>query len=282
MKKVSAIIVLLCILFTAGCSGNKPAVIVTSNMFVYEDTGKSFLSARGRYEAVVNVIRNEVTVLENAHNEKIIVENPDDYFLNNEYILSSFDPFNIDNFALSEFFDEKTDQSLAQTFYSNYAAGRDIQYSSSDKEYNLKFISDGMNEIYSVICSDNFDSFRFEHLTVSSDGENCEDFLDFVRISDNTYAIQSSLNRCYIQFDSEGHIDYFRFSQIKDGINDIGNSIFKSSAVIGKSWVTNNKTVTYSSIIEFKDRILTHQDSSTGTLKEISVNEDDFASGFII
>ena len=60
------------------------------------------------------------------------------------------------------------------------------------------------------------------------------------------------------------------------------DSIFKSSSVIGKNWVTNNKNVAYSSIIEFKDRILTHQDSSTGTLSEIVIDEKDYASGFLV
>ena len=282
MKRCFAIIILLCIFFMAGCADKKPAIIITSNMLTYDNDEKSFSALRGRYEAVKDVIKTEVNTLEYAQNRKIVFENPDDYFLNEDYILSTFDPFNIDGFTLTEHFSESLDQSMAETYYSDFAAGKTIQYTAEDDTYCLKIVSEGLNDVYTVEYSKSSDSFTYRHTAVTSSGEAVSGFLDFCRLSENVYAIQSAVNRCYIQFDSEGHIDYFRFSEIKDGENSVEDSIFDTASVIGKNWVTNNKSATYSGIIEFKDKVLVHSDSSTGTLKEITINEEDYASEFYI
>lgn len=282
MKKAIGLLLIVCIFLMAGCAKKEPAIVITKNMLAYDNDSKTFLAAKGRFEAIVEVIKTEVTLLENSHNEDVMLEFPDNYFLNEDYILNSFDPFNIADFDLTENFDEKTDESSAAVYYENKANGREVQYFFEDRTYTLKFFGEAVNDIYTVKCSKDYKSFSFMHMSVSSEGEKCEDFLDFIVLPGNAYAIQSAENRCYITFDNEGHIEYFRVSSLKDGFNTPDDTIFDSSVTPGKNWVTKNKGGSYNSIVEFDDGILTIQDSSTGTVKETIINEADYASVFLI
>ena len=281
MKKAIGLLLIACIFLMTGCAKKEPAIVITTNMLAYNNDAKTFLATKGRFEAVVDVIKTEVTLLENSHNEQLMIEYPDNYFLNEEYILNSFDPFNVADFSLTEYFDERTDESSAAVYYENKAGGRDVQYSFEDDTYTLKFYGNAVNDVYTVNCSKDFKSFSFRHMVISSEGEICDDFLDFIEMPGNTYAIQSSENRCYVTFDSEGHIEYFRVSSLKDGFNTPDDTIFDSSVTPGKNWVTKNKGGSYNSIVEFDDGILTIQDSSTGTVKETVINEEDYASVFL-
>ncbi len=281
MKKAIGLLLIVCIFLMAGCTKKEPAIVITKNMLAYDNDAKTFLAAKGRFEAVVDVIKTEVTLLENSHNEKLMIEYPDNYFLNEEYILNSFDPFNVADFDLTENFDEKTDESSAAVYYENKANGREVQYSFEDRTYTLKFYEETVNDIYTVVCSKDYRSFTFRHNVVSSEGELCDDFLDFISLPGNTYAIQSAENRCYVTFDNEGHIEYFRVSSLKNGFNTPEDTIFESSVTPGKNWVTKNKEGSYNSIVEFDDGILTIQDSSTGTVKEMIIKEADYASVFV-
>ncbi len=281
MKKALVVLLVFSTALLAACSGKQENIIITKNMLVYENDKSGFQSVRGEFEAVTSVIRTEVTLLEESYNEKLTYENPDTYFLDDEYILSTFAPFTVDGFELTESFTEAMDSSSAAAVFEDYANGADVSFENDGSVMKLKFTGNESMEVYSVSCSSDCSSFIYEHDSVTSGGEECVDFLEFVKVSDNTYAIQSSVNRCYVSFDSQGHIEYFRISSLESGLNTPQESVYYALSSPGKNWVTKNKNASYNCIIEFKDGILYLKDSSTGNLKETQIKEEDYYSVFI-
>ena len=113
MKKLSALAVAILILVAfAGCGKKTPEPARTKNTLVLSDESKTLLGARARFNDVISVVKEEVRILEDSHNENIRLAEPDNYFLNENYILSSFDPFNIADLSLTDYFDDSLDDPL--------------------------------------------------------------------------------------------------------------------------------------------------------------------------
>lgn len=281
MKKLSALFFAIMILVAfAGCGKKTPEPARTKNTLVLTDESKTLLGARARFNDVISVVKEEVRILEDSHNENIRLAEPDNYFLNENYILSSFDPFNIADLSLTDYFDDSLDEASAALYYEIPAAGRNVVFERDGSEFILKFSGEDNTDTYTADYDKKSDSFIFTHSRISDAGEELIDFLEFLPLAGNSYAVQSMMNRCYVSFDSDNRLDYFRFSSIGEGGNSPENGLFGSAAIITPNWVTKGTHDTYDSIVELENGVLTHTDSSSGTLREYNIREADYESAF--
>ncbi len=250
-------------------------------MLEFSNNEKSYLGIRARYQDIIGVIKTEVTTLKQCHNDDIKHNFPDDYFLNDDYFLASFDPFNTASLSYTDNFNDIINEDNASQYYELEAADRDTIFSKADSSYILKFSSEESSDIYSVNYDVSTDSFNYNHTIDTPQGESTEEFVEFVNISTNTYAIQSLKERCYISFDESGHIIEFYYSKLKNN-NTYKLSLYESgySSVSPEKWVCKSSNDNYISIIKFNDGVLTHIDFSSGEEKQITINESDYAVAF--
>jgi hypothetical protein len=281
MKKFSALFLIFTLLLLCSCTKKQEDIVITSNMLEFSNNEKTYLGIRARYDDIINVIKTEVTALEQCHNDEIRYSSPDDYFLNDEYFLASFDPFDLSSLSYTDNFNDIISEENASQYYELEAADRDTVFSKTDSSYILKFSSEELSDIYSVNYDVSSDSFNYSHIIDTPQGESTEEFVEFVNVSANTYAIQSLKERCYISFDESGHIIEFYYSELKDN-NTYKLSLYENgySSLSPEKWVCKGSNDNYISIVNFSDGVLTHYDFSSGEEKKISINESDYAVAF--
>ena len=248
------------------------------------NTENSFIGCRERFLDVVDAMKAKVSILEEGHNKTIEVNNPTEYFLESNYILTAFEPFPLGTFDLPIVggFTAHMDNEQAQKYYDNPTRHCDIAYESDgESSFVLRFITEEMTEEYSAEYDKKTDSFRYIYSVENNGTEEVVEFLEFVKTGDNSYAIQNKKARCYIEFDKEGNIITFCSGELRNGEFTVEDSVFPSPALsVGKSWVLSNGKAQFSNIHTFEDGILTHEDCSSGPWKSIKINEKDYESAF--
>lgn len=281
MKKIislfAAMLLLLC-----SCSKNEPEKIRTADMLTITNTEQTFQGCRERLFNVLAAMKAKVSVLENEHNRNIRIENPSEYFLENDYILTAFEPFQIGSFEITEgFHSDMTDES-AQTFFELQSEGADIIYSSDGQaSFVLKFVSEETTKEYSVEYNKKQDSFRYIKKTETDIGEIVDEFFEFSKTSAGAYVMQSMTERCYIEFDKEGEIVYFCCGELREDMFSPENSIYPSpDKSIDKHWVLSNGKARFLNIHTFENEVLTHEDCSSGPWKSVKIDAENYESAF--
>ncbi len=281
-KILSLLIVLLFVL--CSCSGEDDEKIYTPDMLNITNTEETFIGCRQRFLDVIGAMEAKVSILESGHNKTIEVNNPSEYFLENDYILTAFFPFPLGSFDLPIIggFTEHMNEEEAQKYYDNPTRRADISYESDGKtSFVLKFISEEFTEEYSAEYNKKNDAFRYVFLTENSGVEETVEFIEFVQCGENAYAVQSKTTRCYIEFDSEDKIVSFCCGELRNGEFSTESSIFPvPSAALGKNWVLSEGKSQFSNIHTFENGVLTHEDCSSGPWKSIKINEKDYESAF--
>ncbi len=282
-KCLSLLSVLLFVL--CSCSGSEDEEkIITPDMLSITNTEETFIGCRERFLDVIRAMETKVRILESGHNKTVQVENPSEYFLENHYILTAFNPFPLGTFDLPIVggFTADMDNEEAQKFYDNPTLQSDISFESDgEAEFLLKFISEEATDEYSAEYNKKNDSFRYIFSTEKNGTEEIVEFLEFIKTDKNSYAVQSKTTRCYIEFDSENKIVAFCCGELRKGEFTPDDSIFPvSSEYPGKNWVLSEGKSQYSNIHTFEDGILTHEDCSSGPWKSIKINEKDYESAF--
>lgn len=276
---LTALTLILC-----SCSGNEDEKIYTPDMLNITNTEETFLGCRERFLDVMSAMESKVSILEAGHNKTVKAGNPSEYFLENNYILTAFTPFPLGTFDLPIVggFTEDMNSEDAQKYYDNPTRNCDISYESDGKSsFVLKFISEEMTEEYSAEYDKKTDSFRYVYSTENSGTEETVEFLEFIKINENTYAAQSKTARCYIEFDSDNKIVSFCCGKLRNGEFTVEDSIFPApESGSGKNWVLSEGKSQFSSIHTFEDGVLTHEDCSSGPWKSIKINEKDYESAF--
>ncbi len=276
---LTALLILLC-----SCSKQEEEKIYTPDMLYITNTEKTFIGCRERFLDVVQAMKAKVSILEEGHNKTIQVNNPSEYFLESNYILSAFDPFPLGSFDLPIVggFTADMDAQSAQTYYDSPTRRSDISFKSDgETSFILKFISEETTDEYSAEYNKKTDSFRYIYSTENNGTEEIVEFLEFVKINENSYAVQSKTTRCYIEFDSENKIVSFCCGELRNGEFTVEDGIFSQTPVtIGKNWVLSEGKSQYSNIHTFEDGTLTHEDCSSGPWKSIKINEKDYESAF--
>lgn len=245
------------------------------------NTEETFQGCMSRLNSVLEAMSAKISILENAHNSVIKVENPDEYFLEKNYILTSFEPFVLASDSITDGFTADMTNETAQEFYKLSSNGMDIIFKSENETYDLTFVSESLVENYTAEYDLKNDSLRYTH-TVEDDGaETVIDFLEFAKDENGAYVIQNLTQRCYIEFNDDDEIVYFCCGELNEGEFSPEESIYPlPQEETDGFWVTSKGKIMFSSIHTYENGVLTHEDRSSGPWKTIKINADDFASAF--
>lgn len=253
-------------------------------MLSITNTEETFIGCRERFLDVMSAMKSKVSILEEGHNKTIKVENPSEYFLESDYILTAFSPFPLGTFDLPIVggFTADMDNEEAQKYYDRPTLHSNINFESDgESEFLLKYISEEATEEYFAEFDKKTDSFRYIFSTEKEGIEETVEFLEFIKTDKNSYAVQSRTTRCFIEFNDENKIVRFCCGELRKGEFTVDDSVFPSpSESLGKNWVLSEGKSQYSNIHTFEDGILTHEDCSSGPWKSIKINEKDYESAF--
>lgn len=291
MKKTVAILLSAVLLLLCSCgksndnSANtetEPPVSKSADMLNITNNGKSFLDCVSRYNSVVSAVKNKVQILENEHNNSIKNADSEKYFLNENYILTYFDPFLLNSFFLIEGFGENLTEEKAKDFYAAHSNGADIRYEKkTDGSRTLSFISEDSVKKIRVFHVRGQDSFRYTVLTEINGVETAEETLEFVKTDENKYFIQSGNTRLFAEFDSDGNIVYFCCTTLKNSVYTESDSIYNTRFSADKTWAKPLEKDSYLNVHTYENGVLTHEECSSGPWKTVTINESDYASAFI-
>ncbi len=284
MKKLICLaLAALMLMLTASCGAGEPQMIYKDTLVITNEE-KTFEGAKERYRAVLESLKTRVTLLEESHNQSVRIENPDSYFLDDNYILRSFDPFTVSSFEMTDKVNDSVSAENAPDIFKDDAENSSVIFTREDSGYTLRFMNEGLTASYKTEYDSKTDSFRF---TYNEDGQSPElksEFLEFITVSSGAYIIQSNKSRCYIEYDENGNIVTFTCSTLKDKEYSLQDSVFGSSAAaltVFRSRIDNGKKTDYESIREYSEGVLTHIDTVEDKVNEIQIYADIYASAFV-
>lgn len=285
MKKYLSLILSLIFLFLfTACGEPEEEIAYRPNMLKFSTEDKDYQGVVARFRDVIKVLSVEVNTLEESQNDTLRYKYPDDYFLNDEYILLSFNPFENNGLSITDRFNDKLDLDTAKINYSIDAGDRNIIFNQSENSYTLKFSDENATDIYTSDYNSDENYFSFKHTVDTPSGSDLTEFTEFYEISANTFVMQSKLERCYASFDDIGNITSFYYSSLNPDAPNNSPSLYVNSleGSGAKSWVFEEPKENYFILIEFKNKVLTHSDNSSGELKTFKINEKDYESAFYI
>ncbi|MBR4858118.1 MAG: hypothetical protein IKU08_02910 [Clostridia bacterium] len=282
MKKISAFLLALMLLFLCACSDKGDDRVITADMLNITNTDKDFQGCLSRFEAVLSAMSAKISILEEAHNKVIRSENKNEYFLDENYILTSFEPFIIETLSITEGFTADMTNQTAQDYYKLQSEGMDISFSSDGANYELTFVSETASKSYTAEYDEETDSLRYTYAVEDGDEETVEEFLEFSKTESGAYVIQSRCSRCYIEFNKNDEIVYFCCGTLYDGEFTPDESIYPEREKEPDGyWVISRGKSSYSGIHTFEDNVLIHEDRSGGPWKTVRINGENFASAFL-
>ena len=270
--------VLLC-----SCSDNSVNYdFKTADMLNITNSELDFQGCRSRLDAVLSAMKSKVTILENAHNSTVKSNAENEYFLEKDYVLTVFEPFILSDFDITDSFNAELNAENAKSVYELKSDGMDVVYESDgESKFVLQMVSELFVKEYSVEYNKKKDSFRYIYTVEGAGEKNTEEFLEFIKLKDGAYIIQSNTTRCYIEFDAEDKIAYFCCGELSKGEFTLEDSVFDTENIsVDKNWVTLPGKSNYLNIHTYDNGLLTHEDCSSGPWKSIKINESDFASAF--
>lgn len=281
MKKCLSLLLALLLIFLCSCKNEEPLKHKTADMLNITNTDKTFQGCMSRLNSVIDAMSAKIEILESAHNSVIKSENPDEYFLEEDYILTSFEPFILASSPITDGFTSDMTNESAQEYYKLNSNGMDIIFESENENYNLTFVSESLVENYTAEYDAENDSLRYTH-SVEDDGtETVKEFLEFAKTESEGYVIQNLTQRCYIEFNSDDEIVYFCCGELKGDDFSPDESIYPlPQEETDGFWVTSKGKMMFSNIHTYENGILIHEDCSSGPWKTIKINADDFASAF--
>lgn len=281
MKRISALLAVL-LLLLCSCSSDDGDRHRTADMLNITNTEQTLSGCIARFESVVSAMKAKVSVLEKEHNKTLEVENPTEYFLETNYILTAFEPFSIASLEVADGFNSDMTNETAQSFYELQSGNADIVYESDGKaNFNLKFVSEELTEEYSAEYNKKADSFSFTVKTEDSEGEHIREFLEFSKTESGAYVIQSNTTRSYIEFNEDDEIVYFCCGELRNGSFSQEESIYSvPDETVNRNWVLSVGKARFMNIHMFEDGILTHEDCSSGPWKSIKIAAEDYESAF--
>lgn len=282
MKKFFAVFFAAVLIFCSGCNDNGDIQTTTqpprtADMLVLPTNKKNYSDCVKRYYAVISAVISKVQVLETEHNKALEAEDPEKFFLNDNYIATGFDPFILNEFSITESFDFTMDEAKARELFASQSNGADIQFEkNTTNSFVLRFVEEESMKEYTVDYSSS-DSFRY--ICTQENGNETEiiEMLEFAK-KNSSYYIQSLKTRLYVQFDANGNIVYFCCSTLKDG-NYLEESIYPQNDA-SDNWATEKEKDSYLSIHTYQNGALIHEECSSGPWKTITISEKDYSSAF--
>ncbi len=281
MKKLTAILLALMLVFLCACSDKDDVRLKTADMLNITNTEKTFLGCLSRFEAVTAAMSAKITILENAHNAVIESGNKAEYFLDDNYILTSFEPFIFENLSITQGFTADMTNEAAQDYYRLQSEGMDITFTSDGENYELLFVSESTVKSCTAEYDAKNDSLRYVYAVEDSGEESVEEFLEFSKTESGAYVIQSGESRCYIKFNRDDEIEYFCCGGLYDGEFTLDESVYPvPDKELDEFWVTERSKSSFSNIHTFEDNLLIHEDRSSGPWKTVRIDAENYASAF--
>ena len=282
MKRFFAVFFAAVLIFCSGCNNDSDIEITTqapktADMLILPTNKKNYSDCVKRYYAVVSAVKNKVQVLEAEHNKTIEAQNPEKFFLDDEYIATGFEPFLLNEFSITENFDYTMDEAKAREDFALQSNGADIQFEkNTTNSFVLRFVEEESLREYAVDYSSG-DSFKYVSTHENGNETTVSEMLEFAK-KNSAYYIQSLNTRMYVQFDTNGNIVYFCCSTLKDG-NYLDESIYPQTDA-SNQWATNRDKDNYLSIHTYQNGVLIHEECSSGPWKTVTINESDYAQAF--
>ncbi len=282
MKRIIALAVAIVLILCSCSSGSEVPEMKTADMLDITNTDRDFQGCKSRFESVISAMKSKVVILENAHNDMVKSNAESEYFLEKDFVLTGFDPFMLSDFDITRLFDSEFTQEAARKAFPDISSGTEIVYSSDGESvFTLQMVSEPEIKEYRVEYNKKQDSFRYVYSVEDSFGEKTEEFLEFLKDKHSNYIIQSNTCRCVISFDDEDRIVSFCYGELNGGEFTLDESLFEQKKIeVSDNWVIEKAKSNYISIHTFEDRVLTHEDCSSGPWKSIRISEDDFGSAF--
>ena len=284
MKKLICLILAAFTLMLTACRAEEPKTIYKDTLVITNEE-KTFEGAKERYRAVLESLKTRVTLLEESHNQSVKLENPDSYFLDDNYILRSFDPFAVASFEMTDKINDSVTAENAPEVFKDDAGNSSVIFSRENGGYTLQFMNEGLTAAYKAEYDAKTDSFRFTYVEDGQAPELKSEFLEFITVSDGTYIIQSNKSRCWIEYDENGNIISFACSTLKEKEYNVEeDSVYKASAAaltMFKSKIGYSKNTDYESIREYSEGVLTHIDTVEEKVNEIQIYADMYESAFV-
>lgn len=287
MKKLIsvAVIVMIIVLSMCSCGSNPNAAIKTSaDMLCIANNDKTFLGCSQRFDSVAAPICAIVQILETQNNEVIRRQDETDYFKNERYILTSFEPFAFKHFSLTSRFDGTLDANTAKSVFSTESEGMNVLYENKGEKYSLSFVSEELTKKCTAEYDKANDSILYTYTVESSGTETIEEFLEFTKTEDNIYLIQTQKVRAYVIFDENNIVSSFACSELNKGNYTEEIGIFPKPENINAEnvddWVVGLNKNDYLNIHTYKDSILTHEDCSSGPWKKTEINALGYSTAF--
>lgn len=281
MKRILSLFAVILLIFCS-CSNDSAERLITADMLNITNSDETFAGCLDRFDSVVSAMKAKVSILEAEHNKSIKVQNPDEYFLENDYILTAFEPFLTSSIGITDGFTADMTEGNAKEYYKLQSRGMDVVYASDGKtSFSLKFVSEELIEEYTAEYNQKADSFRFVFKTENGSGEQIEEFLEFAKTPSGAYIMQSKTSRCFIEFDADDKIVAFCAGELRNEEFSLDESIFPSTEqLLGKNWVLSRGKSQFLNIHTFENGILTHEECSSGPWKSIQIDADSYASAF--
>ena len=281
MKKTAAILLAVMMLFLCACSDKDDGRAKTADMLNITNTDKTFLGCLSRFDSVVEAMTAKITILEGAHNAVIESGNKTEYFLDENYILTSFEPFVLNSVSVVQGFTADMTNEAAQDYYKLQSEGMDITFTSEGENYELRFVSESTVKVYTAEYDAKNDSLRYVYTVEDSGEETVEEFLEFTKTENGAYLIQSGTARCFIKFNSDDEIENFCCGELYEGEFTLDESVYPvQEEELDEFWVTERGKTLFNSIHTFEDNLLTHEDRSSGPWKTVRIDAENYASAF--
>lgn len=263
------------------CSCSEDIVIApphVEGMLFISDYGKDYCSCATRYNEVSTAFTEQISLFVEKNNGTIEMNSPDKYFLDENYILTSFTPFANPTFSFtSQFGKNLTEEDVLRMAYTNEWPGQ-ISYKSTGKtSYLLR--SEG-ESTFELDCRYNKKtdtlSYRRTEIKDDEEGDTVSEFLEFTCVGNNVYFISTLTEHCRVSFDDDGYIRDFSYSCLKDGTYDPDeDSFFNDSKVVTvayeNGWVAGADKSPYLCYYLYDGETFTYNDSSRGEWQKITV-----------
>ena len=162
MKRAVSIVLAIVSILTVctSCQQEEPKIIYKDTL-VIDNEEKTLEGVKSRYNAVLNSLLTKVVTLEECHNTSIENSEPDTFYFNSDYIMTSFDPFLLSYFSVTDSFSDDMDSAQAAEVFKNEAHGDDVKYSSENGKATLELMSENLIRIWQTEYDERTDSFRY-------------------------------------------------------------------------------------------------------------------------
>lgn len=280
MKKLIIIAVLLALL-TCLCSCSHepaPAAPEIEGVLCITDFGKDYGSAATRARQVITAFTQQVALFVERNNGKIELSEPEKYFLDSNYILTTFAPFASEGFDFSrKFVKEASPQELEQQAASLGFCESSVFERTDKTSYSL--LAQGDNS-FELKCeySKKHDSLRYVRTDFDdADGTGeVTEFIEFAYIKGSGYFICSDTERCHICFDEQGTVTEFSYSCLSQGSYDgESDGFYPDSSDLPEQfdvgWVAQGDKSAYLCIYTYDGEVFTYNDCSQGEWKTVTV-----------